>query len=97
VDYITVSEAPTGDVVTITKAEYKLRNGELNVEATSTGSPDAVLTVYDSTGAVNYGQMTYDSRKDKYKLKKRGVTDPGEFVMVVSSLGGSATKTVKYK
>ncbi len=86
-----VTPATTTDTVTITKAEYKLRNGELNVEATSSEGGTAVLTV------VGYGQMTYDSRKDKYKLKKRGVTDPGEFVMVISDLGGSATKTVKYK
>ncbi len=92
---LNVTPATTTDTVTITKAEYKLRNGELNVEATSTGAPDAVLTVYDSTGAVNYGQMTYDSRKNKYKLKKRGVTDPGESVMVVSSLGGEDTAPVK--
>ncbi|MBC8217464.1 MAG: Ig-like domain-containing protein [Planctomycetes bacterium] len=92
-----VTPATATDTVTITKAEYKLRNGELNVEATSTGAPDAVLTVYDSTGAVNYGQMTYDAKKDKYKFKKRGVTDPGGFVMVISSLGDSATKTVKHK
>jgi len=94
-----VTPATTTDAVTVTKAEYKLRNGELNVEATSTGSPYAVLTVYGryDNYTESYGQMTYDSRKDIYKLKKRGVTDPDKFVMVISILGGSDTKTVKYK
>ncbi len=88
---------PTDDVVTITKAEYRFRNGELNVEATSSeGSPDVILRVYGYDG-VDYGPMTYDSRKNKYKLKIKSVVDPQGSVKVVSSLGGSDTKTVKYK
>ena len=92
-----VTPATTTDTVTITKAEYKLRNGELNVEATSSeGSPDVILRVYGYDG-VDYGPMTYDSRKNKYKLKIKSVVDPQGSVKVVSSLGGSDTKTVKYK
>jgi len=100
---ITVGEAQAGDVVTITKAEYRLRNGELNVEATSSeGSPDVILSVYGYDGekndyTVDYGPMNYDSRKDKYKLKIKSVVDPQGSVKVVSSLGGSVTKIVKYK
>ena len=81
----------TGDVVTITKAEYKLNRSELNVEATSSNGGTPVLTV------VGYGDMTYDSGKNKYKLKIRPVGDPGGTVTVTSSDGGSATVTVTYR
>jgi PKD repeat protein len=96
VEYITVSEAQAGDGVTITKADYRRRNSQLSVEATSTGSPDAVLTVYGSDGQL-YGQMTYNRRKDKYRLRIKSADDPQGWVKVVSSLGASATKTVRYK
>ncbi len=96
-----VTPATTTDTVTITKAEYNRRKAELNVEATSSeGGPDVILWVYGYDGVdytVDYGPMTYDSRKDKYKLKVKSVGDPGGFVVVISNSGGSATKEVKYK
>ena len=74
-----------GDEVTITKAEWKQKNSELKVVATSSEQPGAVLTV------VGFGQMTF--KKGKYELKIRPVADPGT-VTVTSDLGGSATKSV---
>jgi len=58
-------------VVTITKVEYKPARSELNLEAASSEAGVAVLTV------IGYGEMTYDSRKNKYSLKIRPVADPG--------------------
>jgi len=42
-----------------------------------------------------YGDMTYDARKNKYTFKQKSVPDPGDRVMVKSSLGGYAEKEVK--
>ena len=85
---VTPPAAETGDDVTITKAEWKQKNSELKVTATSTEQPGAVLTV------VGYGQMTF--KKGKYELKIKPVANPGT-VTVTSSLGGSATKSVKVR
>ena len=74
-----------GDVVTITKAEWKSGNSELKVEATSSAQPGAVLTV------VGFGEMTF--KRGRYELKIKPVANPGT-VTVISSLGGSATMTV---
>ena len=85
------------DVVIITKAEYKAAKSELNVEATSISVGEAVLQVYDESGNWWYGEMTYDSRKDIYKLKIGPVDEPGFEVMVISDLGGLDTMIVTYK
>jgi hypothetical protein len=80
------------DVVTITKAEYKLGKRELTMQATSSVPGGiAVLTVE------GYGQMTYDKPTNTYKFQAKPVADPGGKVTVTSSKGGSATKTVTYK
>ncbi len=78
------------DVVTIIKAEYKVRRKELKVEATSSQQPDAVLTI---TG---FGDMQFNTRKNKYELKVKPVDYPGT-VTVNSDLGGANTKTVKLR
>ena len=80
-----------GDVVTITKAEFNAGKSELKVEATSSDGGTAVLTV------VGYGEMTYDSRKNKYTFREKPMADPGGTVTVTSSLAGSAVMTVTYK
>ncbi|MHC4394689.1 MAG: fibronectin type III domain-containing protein [Planctomycetota bacterium] len=85
------TEAASGDVVTITKAEYRVRKSQLTVEAKSSQGGTAVLTVQ------GYGTMSYNRRKDKYKFSQRRVADPGGTVTVVSSLGGSYTASVTYK
>ena len=76
------------DTVTIRKAEWKKKKKELKVEATSSQQPNAVLTVE------GFGQMEF--KKDKYKLTVKKVDNPGT-VRVISSFGGSATKSVKEK
>lgn len=86
-----------GDVVTVTKAEYKVNAHELNVEATSISGGAAELRVYNYNGAIEYGVMTYDSNKDVYKLKIRPAADPGGTVTVISSWDGLDTMSVSYK
>ena len=87
----TTRDAAPVDTVVITKAEWKASRNELKVEATSSGAPAAVLTVE------GYGQMTYDSRKNKYKFGLKSVTSNPGTVTVSSSLGGSATETVRLR
>ena len=77
-----------GDEVTITKAEWKRKNSELKVVATSSAQPGAVLTV------VGYGTMTF--KRGAYELRIKPVPNPGT-VAVTSSLGGSATKSVRIR
>ncbi|MCH7605212.1 hypothetical protein IID24_04475 [Patescibacteria group bacterium] len=60
---------------------------ELTIEATSSRGGKAVLTV------VGFGTMTYNTKKDIYKLKISGVVNPGT-VTVTSSLSGTDTATV---
>lgn len=79
----------TNDTVSITKATYDSRRGILMVEATSSRQPDAVLDV------VGYARMRWDSRKSLYRYSGRGVSNPGDFVTVTSSLGGSDTAAVQ--
>ena len=75
------------DTVVITKAEWKAANRRLTVWATSTGAPQAVLTL------VGYGTMTYDSANNRYTFTRNNTSNPGT-VTVTSSLGGSDTEPV---
>lgn len=84
---VTVNEG-VKDTVTITKAEYRSKNKQLNVEAISDDS-SAVLTV------VGYGQMQ-KKRNGVYALKKDNVASPGATITVTSSSGGSDTENVRY-
>jgi len=86
---LTVTPASTTDTATITKAEYKRKSSELNVEATSSEGETAVLTLK------GYGQMTYNARKQKYVFKKKSVDDPQGLVTVTSASGATDTATVK--
>ena len=76
------------EVVEITKAEYRIRNGDLRVHATSTSTdPSTILTV------VGYGEMK-DNGDGTYQFRLRGQTDPGNEITVTSSSGGEDTATV---
>jgi len=88
---VTVTEPPTGDVITITKAEYKVSKSELKVEATSSQGGTAVLTVD------GYGQMTYNNPRNLYQFSEKSVPDPEGSITVTSSLGGEQTVAVTYK
>ena len=79
------TDALAGDVVTISKAEYKADRQELKVEAHSSDEPEPVLTL------VGWGEMPWS--KDKYKFTQKPVECPAS-VTVTSSFGGSATATV---
>ena len=87
---ITVIDQPS-EVVTIIKAEWQAGKKKLKVEVTSSASPDAILTAYWGTDSA---QMSYDQKKDKYKLQVSGVTTNPGTVSVSSDHGGSATATV---
>ena len=77
------------DVVEITKAEYRIRNGDLRVHATST-DPSATLTV------VGFGEMK-NKGDGTYQFRLRGAIDPGDTIEVTSSSGGSVTAPVKHR
>jgi len=88
-----VSATPTAqvsDVVTITKADYRARQGVFTVQATSSQGGVAVLTV------VGYGPMTYNG-ENVYTFRETVATAPGDTVTVESDLGGSATAPVTHK
>ena len=85
------------DEVNIEKAEYRNQNGELRVEATSSLGSTVTMTVSSPTTGYNYGEMTFNQKKGLFKLKVRGVPDPGSQVRVDSSAGGNFTSTVKHK
>ncbi|MCP4981707.1 MAG: hypothetical protein GY935_14580 [Gammaproteobacteria bacterium] len=77
------------DTVTITKAKYVADKDKLRVKATSSGSPDAVLTV------VGYGVMKFKDGGYVLRLKPVAPLPPVPSTLtVVSSLGGSDTSTV---
>jgi len=77
------------DVVEITKADYRIRNGDLRVAATST-DPSATLTV------VGYGEMK-NKGDGTYQFRLRDAIDPGDTITVISSSGGSATAPVNHR
>ena len=77
------------DVVTVIKADYKVESQEIIVRATSTEQPIAILTVE------GYGEMTFIVEKNRYELRIKPASDPGDSITVTSSSGGSAEDTVK--
>ena len=92
VDLVVSSGSGSGtDVVTITKAEWDPDKKKLKVQATSSAQPLAVLTVVD------FGQMKFKSKKDRYELKVKSVNSSPGTVTVTSSLGGIATAPVQIK
>ena len=86
---VTTDPAPSGDTVTITKAEYKSDRDEFKVEATSSAGGTVTLTV------VGFGDMTW--KKGKYVYKTKHAADPGATVTVTSSGGGQDTANVTHK
>jgi parallel beta-helix repeat protein len=83
---VTINAVNTSDVVTITRAEYKLSRQELKVTAISSEQPSAVLRV------IEFNQdMVW--KNNRYEFEVRPVSSPGT-VTVTSDLGGSATATV---
>ncbi|RMI25204.1 MAG: T9SS C-terminal target domain-containing protein [Calditrichaeota bacterium] len=85
-DFTFTTAPPATDVVTITKAQYKNGKGELNIEARCS-DPTATLTV------VGIGVMDGDG-KGRYRFRRKDVfPNPGS-ITVVSSGGGSDTRTL---
>jgi len=76
------------DVVSILKAVWSSAQGWLIVEATSTGQPDAVLTLD------GFGIMDFDAVKERYVYAAPESGKPS-YVTVTSSHLGSATAVVR--
>ncbi len=79
------------DVITILKAEFKRKKGELKVQARSSDGTSVNLTVVD------FGPMK--AKKKKFEFKQKGVDQddiPLE-ITIISSKGGTASKQVKIK
>ena len=86
---VTINEPPVTDTVTITKAEWKKKKKQLKVEAKSSSNNAASLTLE------GYGPMKYNAKKKIFKITVKNVpANPGT-VTVNSSLGGTATKSVR--
>jgi hypothetical protein len=86
-----MAAGPSGDVVSVSKAEYKVYSQELRVEAASSYQPDVQLSLE------GYGAMSWNSEKNKYEYREAPVSDPGGTVTVTSSQGGTATASVVYR
>jgi len=85
----TATPAP-GDVVEVTKVNYKPGKNELAVQAVSSDSPTATLTVFDISNPGSpqeLGQLDYNSRRDMYSADFVVAVQPVE-ILVVSSEGG---------
>src|SRR3989344_6990480 len=79
------------DMVDIIKAIYQNGKKQLIFEARSSKGGEAILTV------IGYSVMTYDSKKDLYKLILENIGANPVTVTVSSSLGGVDTAKVNGK
>jgi hypothetical protein len=82
----------------VLKATYSRGKKQLDIEATSSDAPDAILTVYDISNGSNtsLGALTYNSRKGKYAGGFKLPAAPAQ-IEVRSSNGGSDTSLVTAK
>jgi hypothetical protein len=87
----TTPDAPVTDMVTIVRADYRIRQKVFTVQATSSQGGVAVLTV------VGYGTMTYNAEENLYTFRETVATVPDDTVTVESDLGGSDTASVTHK
>jgi hypothetical protein len=91
---ITILAAPPqGDDVSILKASYQPKRGQLTIEATSTGAPDVALVAYDASSGATLGSLAYNRKKRIYAATFKLPSAPAA-VRVVSSGGGSDTASV---
>ena len=82
---------PGADVITIKKAEFKAKKGELKVEAKTSAGKNTQLVV------VGFGPMKAKGSKFKFKQKGYPRSDIPATLTVTSSNGGTATIRVKFK
>ena len=95
--HFTTSAAAGAETITITKATFNSRKGELKVEATSSLGDSFELTASfvagDETGSL---PMTYNDKKGKWSVTFTGTEVPDtkpESVTVTSTSGAFATTT----
>ncbi len=81
------------EVVTITSATYRVKNGQLKVNATDSLGSSVTLTLFSSSGGV-YGPMTYNATTNSFTFSGNRQPDPGSEVRVTSSNGPTNTKPV---
>jgi serine protease len=96
-DTIVTLNEESGDVVTITRADYKVRWGQLIVEATSSEGSSVTLTVHRTSDMYEYGEMYWNWWRKKFRFNQWFAPDPDGYITVKSSGGGEATRAVKYK
>ena len=94
---VTVDNPVAPETITITKAAFSSRKGELKVEATSSAStgdpatsPTLQITHTDGAALDTPNDMAYNPKKDKYSATV-SVSPKPNTVTVTSPLGGSAT------
>jgi hypothetical protein len=85
----------SSDTVAVQLAEYAVADQLLNVEATSTTSASAVLSVLDAATGANVGTLT-NNGGNKFTGTFSLASGP-QRITVKSSLGGSATAAVTMK
>ena len=88
----TIVEPQAFDNVEIIKAEYRVRNGDLRVQATS----DTLDPLNTTLTVVEYGDMK-NNGDGTYQLRIRGAADPGNEITVTSSSGGEYTALVIHR
>ena len=88
---VTITVSAQKDTVAITSATWNKRTKILSVEATSTGAPEAVLTI--TVPGYPAATMTLVPGTNRYTYTLKTSSKPAS-VTVTSSLGGSATKTL---
>jgi hypothetical protein len=85
-----VASTSTNDEVVIIRAEYRISNGELKVDATSSDGGNVTLTL------VGYGDMSWKANKNLYEYRQKPAASPPSPITVSSSGGGSASMEVTY-
>jgi hypothetical protein len=91
---VTAAASSTFDSVSVTRAEYDSGKRELRVEASSTSSTATLRAYVNATGEL-IGTLS-NNGGGKYSGQFTWPTNP-QTILVKSSLGGSATKTVTAK
>jgi len=86
----TGTDPGTSEVLQITRVEYKIKDSELRVEATSTEQPTSELTVQ------GYENMNWVADKAQYEYRQKNVSDPAGTVNISSASGATDSRYVVY-
>jgi len=92
VDILAAVGSVEADMVTITRAQFLVQRGQLNVGATDSNATATLTVSISSTGEV-LGTMT-NLGGGSYTFKKTGIANPRN-ITVTSNLGGTANARVR--